>query len=158
MFKSGYIYIYTEQLWGSMILHSIIPPIHASMPHKQAPLHYSAMVIKQHLPVCFQCVLHMMYLISLWLYNCLVLWLCMQCMLHTVYQISSWLTACLNRDLPEASSGQHHFHLSSVPTRLLTHALGSNLSLVVRDCLSLDLCPLSHYTLCSSLLQWFVLL
>ena len=85
-------------------------------------------------------------------------WLSMQCMLHTVYQISSWLTACLNRNLPEASSGQHHFHLSSVPTRLLTHALGSNRSLVVRDCLSLDLCRLSHYTLCSSLLQWFVLL
>ena len=34
-----------------MILHPIIPPIHASMPHKQAPLHYSAMGIK-HTPAC----------------------------------------------------------------------------------------------------------
>ena len=73
-------------------------------------------------------------------------------------KISSWPTACPNMNLLEASSGRHHSHLSSAPTRLLTHALGSNLSLVVRGCLSLDLCPLSHYTLCPSFLQWFVLL
>ena len=82
---------------------------------------------------------------------------CSACYIQCI-KISSWLTACLNRNLPEASSGQHRSHLSSARTRLLTHALGSNLSHVVRDCLSLGLCPLSHYTLCSSLLQWFVLL
>ena len=82
---------------------------------------------------------------------------CSACYIWCI-KISSWLIVCLNRNLLEVSSGRHHSHLSSAPTRLLTHALGSNLSLAVRDCLSLDLCPLSHYTLCSSFLQCFVLL
>ena len=77
---------------------------------------------------------------------------------HVVHAKVLWLTACLNRNLLEASSGQHHSHRSSAPTRLLTLALGSNLSLAVRDWLSLDLCLLSNYTLCSSFLRWFVLL
>ena len=82
---------------------------------------------------------------------------CSACYIWCI-KISSWLTACPNRHLLEASSGRHHSHLSSAPTRLLTLALGSNLSLAVRGCLSLGLCPLSHYTLCPSFLQWFVLL
>ena len=93
--------------------------------------HYSAMGIK-HTPPCL-------------LYSACYIW-CIK--FHCDY-----VTAWLNRNLLEASSGQHHCHLSSAPTRLLTHALGSNLSLVVRDCLSLDLRPLSHCTLCSSFLQ-----
>ena len=102
----------------------------------QAPPHYSAMGTN-HTPACL-------------LYSASYIW---YIKFHCDY-----ITAWPNRSLPEASSDWHHCHLSSALTRLLTHALGSNLSLVVRDCLSLDLRPLSHCTLCSSFLQWFVLL